>query len=76
MTWTGPQPVLYVSFDSSDGYDLMEGKSRSEKNIPLVYGQVNTLHSLKLLNSNVSLDIFSNIQVPSSNHQKYFDREV
>ena len=58
VTWTGPEPVLYVSFNSSDGYDLMEGTSRSEMNIPLVYGQINTLHSLKLLYSNVSLDFF------------------
>ena len=40
--WTGPDAVLYWSFDSSDGLVLMEGTEATEiKPVPLVSGKVN-----------------------------------
>ena len=38
--WTGPCPVLYQSFDSSDGFVLMEGTQATLDNVPLVSGKV------------------------------------
>ena len=38
--WTGPDAVLYESFDSSEGYVLMEGNAPSEMSISLVSGWV------------------------------------
>ena len=38
--WTGPCPVLYQSFDSSDGFVLMEGTQATLDSVPLVSGKV------------------------------------
>ena len=39
--WTGPDAILYRSFDSSDGLVLMEGTEPAEINsVPLVAGKV------------------------------------
>ena len=39
--WTGPDAVLYQSFDSSDGLVLMEGTKVAEINcVPLLAGKV------------------------------------
>ena len=38
--WTGPSAVLYQSFDSSDGFVLMEGTQNASVPVPLVSGKV------------------------------------
>ena len=39
--WTGPSAVFYQSFDSSDGFVLMEGTRNASDSVPLVSGKVN-----------------------------------
>ena len=42
--WTGPSAVLYQSFDSSDGFVLMEGTQPATMNcVPLVSGKVRNI---------------------------------
>ena len=38
--WTGPDAVLYQSFDSSEGFILMEGNQTTIRSIPLIAGKV------------------------------------
>ena len=38
--WTGPSAVFYQSFDSSDGFVLMEGTEATSDCVPLVSGKV------------------------------------
>ena len=38
--WTGPSPILYQSFDSSDGFVLKEGTQNPSVPVPLVSGKV------------------------------------
>ena len=38
--WTGPTAVLYQSFDSSDGFVLMEGTQTTSNSVPLMSGKV------------------------------------
>ena len=45
--WTGPDAAVYWSFDSSDGFVLMEG-TKEKGLVPLVTGQVNHLKLLIL----------------------------
>ena len=39
-SWTGPSAVLYQSFDSSDGFVLVEGSQATSVPVPLVFGNV------------------------------------
>ena len=39
--WTGSNAVFYESFDSSDGFVLMEGTRNTSDSVPLVSGKVN-----------------------------------
>ena len=39
-SWTGSSAVLYQSFDSSDGFVMMEGTQAASNPVPLVSGKV------------------------------------
>ena len=46
--WTGPGAILYQSFDSSDGLELMEGNQSAAMNsVPLVSGMVSYIISFE-----------------------------
>ena len=47
-SWTGPSAVLYQSFDSSDGFVLMERHQAASNSVPLVSGKVKYISSVLL----------------------------
>ena len=40
VNWTGPNAAIYWSFDSSDGFNLMEGSLETGGLVPIETGQV------------------------------------